>query len=109
LVATAIKSTIDRTPDNYPASGSILAKLSGDHIPLGGFVSIKTGMGRTMNRSNKQRRPQPQPKRVARSPSDLAERFREWQRLRKQVEDIEQRTTQSTSELRGAENEKRRK
>jgi hypothetical protein len=58
-----------------------------------------------MNGSNEQRGP----RRKSVVPGDLAQRFLEWQRLRKQVQDLEQGATQNPSELEGTTNEKPRK
>jgi len=90
-------------PDIAQRPASTPAKPPGDHTPFGGLVRKGNRIGQSMNRSDEQS--------GLRAPSDLAERFRELQWLRKQVQDLEQCATQNSQagKLRGTENETRRR
>jgi hypothetical protein len=68
-----------------------VAKPSGDHIPLGGFVRSMGEWQRSIQmissssrRGSKRRTPK-----LVTSPADLAKRFVELQRLREQVHELE--------------------
>jgi hypothetical protein len=52
-----------------------------------------------MNRTKNNARRTLQQEGVSHSPSDLAERFREWQRLREEVRDLEQSVSSKHSNL----------
>jgi hypothetical protein len=64
-----------------------------------------------MNRSDEQRGSQLQPEGIAHSPSDLAERFHEWQRRRKQFRDLARLASNNSQSIEpcDSKNEKRGK
>jgi hypothetical protein len=72
-------------------SGPTAAKLPSDHIPLGGFVlsTARQPEAYPMISSSARRGSKHRAQKPCSSPSDLAERFLELQRLRKQVYELE--------------------
>jgi len=82
---------IDFAPDNFAVPGPIVPKPQRDYIPLGDCVR-PGGNSTVFKMISVRRRPTSKsstPKRSV-APADLAERFLQVQRLRKQVHDLEQ-------------------